>query len=101
MSTLNVRVDPRTAMLVERIARRTGRTKSAVVRDAPEALRDQDTKPALRPAEVMAHIIGSWDSGGLRLSERTGERFAKLLQDKNEARDTHRRRTLGRADRPH
>ena len=101
MSTLNVGVDPGTIRLVERIARRTGRTKSEVVRDALEALRDEDNKPEPRPSEAMAHIIGSWDSGGLRFSERTGEHFAKLLQAQNQAHDTHRHPTAGRADRSH
>ena len=99
MTTLNVRVDAETASFLERIARQTGRTKSAVVRDALQALREQTARSApLPPSEAMAHLIGSWDSGGLQLSERTGERFAQLLKEKKQARDTRRRRSAGRAD---
>jgi hypothetical protein len=83
MSIIKVRVDTETASLLERIARQTGRTKSEVVRDALQALRNQYAQPApLPPAKAMAHLIGSWDSGGMRLSERTGERFAQLLEEK-------------------
>jgi hypothetical protein len=101
MSTLNVRVDPETASFLERIARQTGRTKSEIVREALQALREQTASSApVPPSEAMAHLIGSWDSGGLQLSERTGERFAQLLQEKKQARGTHRRRSAGRANRP-
>ena len=31
----------------------------------------------------MAGLIGCWESGGARLSERTGERFARLLQEES------------------
>jgi Arc/MetJ-type ribon-helix-helix transcriptional regulator len=99
MSTLNVRIDSETASFVERLARETGRTKSEVVRDALEALRDQTAKLAVAPpSETMAHLIGSWDSGGMKLSERTGEGFARLLREKNHAHRSSRRGPAGRAD---
>jgi predicted transcriptional regulator len=102
MSTLNVRVDADTASFLERLARQTGRTKSDVVRDALQALREQNARSApVPPSEAMAQLIGSWDSGGLQLSERTGERFARLLQEKKQARGTRRRRSTGRANRSH
>lgn len=102
MTTLNVRVDSETASFLERIARQTGRTKSEVVRDALQALREQTAWSAtLPPSEAMAHLIGSWDSGGLQLSERTGERFAQLLKEKKQASGTRRRRSAGRSDRSH
>jgi hypothetical protein len=101
MSTIKVRVDTETASLLERVARQTGRTKSEVVRDALKALRNQYAQPApLPPAKAMAQLIGSWDSGGLQLSERTGERFAGLLQEKKPARGTGRRRSVGRGHCP-
>jgi hypothetical protein len=46
----------------------------------------------------MAHLIGSWDSGGMNLSERTGERFARMLQENKNAKRTRRRRTTRRTD---
>jgi hypothetical protein len=59
MAALNVRVDPQTAALLEQVARRTGRTKSEVVREALEALRDQARQSsAPTPSEAMRHLIG-------------------------------------------
>ena len=99
MSELNVRIDPEMAALLERVARQTGRTKSEVVRDALETLRARGSQRAAKsPAETMAGLIGCWDSGGARLSERTGERFARLLQEGKHAPRTGRRRPARRAD---
>ena len=39
-----------------------------------------------RPYDLVAHLIGCVDSGGARLSENTGEKFAKLLREKARAR---------------
>ena len=98
VSTLNVRIDPATAALLDRIARERGHSKSDVVRQALEALREQDVRhAAVPPAKAMAHLIGSWDSGGMQLSERTGERFAQLLREKNYAHRSGRRRSPGRS----
>jgi Arc/MetJ-type ribon-helix-helix transcriptional regulator len=95
-------VDAETASFLERLARETGRTKSDVVRDALQALRKQHAKLApLPPSESMAHLIGSWDSGGLQLSERTGERFAQLVKEKNQKLGARRRRPSNRSDRSH
>lgn len=99
MSALNVRIDPQTAALLDRVARESGRTKSEVVRDALETLgaRESRTAPP-SPAAAMAGLIGCWDSGGMRLSERTGERFARLLQEKSNGHRAGRRRPARRAD---
>ena len=87
------------AVLLERVARQTGRTKSEVVREALEMLRAHGTRIAVkRPAEAMAGLIGCWDSSGARLSERTGERFARLLQEVKHAQCTGRRRPARRVD---
>jgi len=99
MGALNLRVDAGTAAFLERVARQTGRTKSEVVREALEALRKEETQPkAVSPAETMAHLIGCWDSGGMKLSERTGDRFALLLQESKDDHRTGGRRTARRAD---
>ncbi|HEV2171329.1 MAG TPA: ribbon-helix-helix protein, CopG family [Candidatus Binatus sp.] len=97
MSTLNIRIDPQTAAFVDRIARERGVTKSEVVRQALAGLREQE-KPASRlPLSVrLAHLIGSGDSGGMQLSERTGERFAQMLLEERNAKRTRRRRTARR-----
>jgi hypothetical protein len=97
MSELNVRIDPEMAALLERLARQSGRTKSEVVREALEILRERGT-PVKPPAETMAGLIGCWDSGGARLSERTGERFARLVQEGKHAQRSGRRRPARRVD---
>jgi Arc/MetJ-type ribon-helix-helix transcriptional regulator len=98
MSGLSVRIDPEMAALLQRVARQTGRSTSEVVRDALETLRARGSRLVVkRPAEVMAALIGCWDSGGARLSERTGERFARLLQEGKHAPRTGRRRPARRA----
>jgi hypothetical protein len=99
MAALNVRVDPQTAALVERVARESGLTKSEVVRRALATLRENGARAAAAtPSEAMAHLIGSGDSGGMRLSERTGEQFARLLRERKNANRTGRRRSTRRAD---
>ncbi len=99
MSALNVRVDPGTAAFLERVARESGRSKSDVVREALELLREQGVgRAVVPPGEAMAHLIGCWDSGGMRLSERTGERFARMLREKSNGRRVGRRRAARRAD---
>ena len=99
MGTLNVRIDPETVALVERIAHERGLTKSEVVRQAIAALREQEKLDTRPPLSVrLAHIIGSWDSGGMQLSQRTGEKFARLLQERKHANRTRRRRTARRPD---
>lgn len=99
MAALNVRIDPTTLDLIDRVAHRTGRTRSEVVRDALKTLRargeDLSTPP---PSQAMAKMIGCWDSGGLRLSERTGERFAHMLAEKKDVHRPHRRGAPRRSD---
>jgi len=100
VSALNVRVDPGTASFLDRVARETGRTKSEVVRQALEALQEQgDRRAPVAPANAMAHLLGCWDSGGMQLSERTGERFAQLLREKSNGHSIGRRRAARRANR--
>jgi hypothetical protein len=44
-------------------------------------------------------IVGCWDSGGLNLSERSGERFAQIMKEKHaRVNRLNRRRVAGRAD---
>lgn len=98
MAALNIRIDAQTAAFLERVARERGLTKSEVVRQALATLRAQDKRPSRKtPYELMAHLIGSGDSGGMNLSERTGERFAQMLQENKNANRTRRRRSTRRA----
>src|SRR5438128_1619464 len=76
-----VRLDPETLRLMRRLARRTGATKSEIIRDAIRRLGVAESANAEpRTAyEAMEHAIGCWDSGGARLSEHTGRKFRALL----------------------
>ena len=82
MSTmLSVRLDRKTEGLLGRLARKKGRRKSDVVREALLALADKEAlslEPA-RPYDALAHLIGSVRGGRPDLSARTGERFRRLL----------------------
>jgi len=80
----SVRLDARTQGLIGRLAKRRGQTKSELIRSALEALVREAAEAEARTSGVtaydrVAHVIGVADSGGARLSERTGERFRDLL----------------------
>jgi len=84
MPLLSVRLDAKTEHLVDRLARTRGQTKSEVIREAIAmfAQREGGGKGPRRPYELIAHLIGCADSGGAKLSERTGEKFAALLRER-------------------
>ena len=85
---ISVRLDAKTTDVIERLARRTGRTKSQVVRAALlEFARREAVADRPRTAyEDIAHLIGCFDSTEKDLSERTGEKFAALVREKARAR---------------
>ena len=76
-----VRLDPRTESLLSHLAKRTGRTKSGVIREALVALSraEREAKARSSPYEAIAHLIGCARGGPKDLSERTGEKLRKLL----------------------
>ncbi len=78
---ISVRLDPKTESLVSRLARRTGRTKSEVIRDGLIALARAEARVEASPGpyEAIAHLIGCARGGPKDLSERTGEKLRKLL----------------------
>lgn len=81
-----VRLDPETLRLMQRLARRTGQTKSEIIRSAIRRL-GKGEGAARRPRtayEAMEHALGCCDSGGARLSEQTGEKFRALLVARRE-----------------
>ena len=79
-----VRLDPETESLVKRLARKTGRTKSQVIRDAIKALAKAEGAEGEGKTlyDAFAHVIGCASGGPPDLSERTGEKFAELLKRK-------------------
>ncbi len=98
MATLSIRLDFRIASAIDRIAAETGKTKSEIMR---EALIDYTEKvgqksASERPYDKMAPDIGCWNSGGMQLSTRTGEKFAEMLRRDRDARRAGRQRTASR-----
>jgi predicted DNA-binding protein len=80
----SVRLDARTESLIRRLAKRHGRTKSELIREAIESLAREAAEAeapgaALSAYDRVAHVIGIADSGGANLSERTGDQFRDLL----------------------
>ncbi len=86
--TTSVRMDAETERLLENLARERGSTKSEIVREAVRmaARRGQRSRTAERPHDAFRGIIGSVQGGPPGLSERTGERFRKLLLDRKRKR---------------
>ena len=99
MATFSIRLDGRIASAVDRIAAKTGKTKSEIVREALAGYVEEVNKKSAseRPYDKMAPYIGSWDSGGMQLSTRTGEKFTEmLLKERDERRRADRRRSSRR-----
>ena len=81
---LTVRLDAKTEALLKRLTKKTGRTKSQVIRDAIRVLAESEkrTDTAKGPYEAIKHLIGVASGGPPDLSERTGEKFRELLLKK-------------------
>lgn len=81
---LTVRVDVKTERLIQRLARKRGRSKSEVIRDAIGVLarRIQEQEEAERPYETVRDLIGSVHGGPSDLSVRTGEQFRRMVHAK-------------------
>ena len=80
----SVRLDPATESLVSGLARKTRRTKSQVIRDAIQLLARSDASRARTRTfyEDIAHLVGCASGGPPDLSERTGDKLRKLLQER-------------------
>ena len=81
---MSVRVSEKARREVARLARATGRTESAVVRDAIEDYVGRTPPP--RPYEALQDVIGMVEGGPTDLSEKTGEKFRALLLARRAAR---------------
>ena len=77
----SVRLDAETESLLRRLARQKRLTKSAVIREAVAsfARREKAARARKTPYEAAAHLIGSIKGLPPDLSERTGDRFYKML----------------------
>ncbi len=85
---MSVRLDDKTTDLITRLARRSGRTKSDIVRAAlvEFARHEMARERSASARDVLGDLVGSFDSGGQQLSTRTGERFAAVLRERKRAR---------------
>ena len=81
---LTVRIDVKTERLIQRLARKQGRSKSEVIRDAIGVLarQVQGQEEAERPFDTIRDLIGSIHGGPPNLSVRTGEQFRRMVQAK-------------------
>jgi len=77
----SVRLDKQMEVLIGRLAKRRGQTKSQVIREALENLaeREGDMGRPVTPYEAMAPSLGCAEGGPPDLSEQTGRRFARIL----------------------
>ena len=100
---ISVRLDRDTKASLARLAGRTGRSRSALVRDAIRRFAQEESgRGALELptfAERLAPYVGSVNSGGLQLSERSGERVREILLQRAKRRNTIAP-VAGRATRP-
>jgi predicted DNA-binding protein len=98
MPTLSLRLDAETASLVDSIARRTGLTKSEVMRAAIKdyARMLEDDSGESFYDKIKDHV-GRWESGDPYLSTRTGEEIAQMMLEERQRRDLGRCRTTRRA----
>ncbi len=80
----SVRLDADTEKILERLARTKGMTKSNVIRDAIALAAKESSRSTkhTRPYDAFAPYIGIARGGPPDLSERTGEKFRKLLLEK-------------------
>jgi hypothetical protein len=81
---LTVRVDQKTERLIQRLARKRGKSKSDVIRAAIDILakRAQEQEKTERPYDTVRDLIGSIRGGPPDLSMRTGEHFRRKVQVK-------------------
>ncbi len=82
---ITVRLDPKTEGLLRRLIRKTGRTKSQIIRDAIERFaKEEDAGGGGEgPFAAFAPYIGIAKGGPPDLSERTGEKVAKMLRERH------------------
>ena len=74
---ISVRVSEKTSRAVARRARASGRTESAVVRQAIEDYVERE--PTEAPYEALRSLVGIVRDGPSDLSERSGDRVRSLL----------------------
>jgi hypothetical protein len=80
---LTVRLDAREKRLLDETHKRLGVSYSQIVRDAIIRYANQSKKESeMTLADRWAPYIGKFDSGGLNLSERTGDKVRKQFEER-------------------
>ena len=84
----SVRLDKKTGMLVERLAREDGRTRSDVIREAIVTYGSRRGSSSARTLyDIISPYVGVTKGGPTDLSERTGEKFLAALVAQKKERD--------------
>jgi predicted DNA-binding protein len=82
---ISIRLDDKTRRTISRIARAKGRSQSEIVREAIQAF-VRDDASEVRPYDQWKDVIGIIKGGPRDLSERTGEKFTRLLLERRRRR---------------
>jgi predicted DNA-binding protein len=82
---ISIRLDDKTRRTISRIARAKGRSQSEIVREAIQAF-VRDDASEVRPYDQWKDVIGIIKGGPRDLSERTGEKFTRLLLERRKRR---------------
>lgn len=82
---ISIRLDDKTRRTISRIARAKGRSQSEIVREAIQAF-VRDDASEVRPYDQWKDVIGIIKGGPPDLSERTGEKFTRLLLERRKRR---------------
>ncbi len=71
----SVRLDPETESVVRRLARKTGRTKSSIIREAILKMAEDEVRPTLGATlfDKMADLLGVGHGGPPDLASRSEE----------------------------
>ncbi len=98
----SLRLDPDTERRIRDLASTTGRSRSAVVREAvahyaSEA--DRSKQAVITAFDRLRAYVGVTDSGGAQLSKGTHAKYHAALGEKHRARSTGGRRSTHRAAR--
>jgi metal-responsive CopG/Arc/MetJ family transcriptional regulator len=82
---ISIRLDDKTRRTISRIARAKGRSQSEIVREAIQAF-VRDDASEVPPYDQWKDVIGIIKGGPPDLSERTGEKFTRLLLERRKRR---------------
>ena len=84
----SLRLDPETEARIRRLSADTGRSRSAVVREAVAhyaSMRDANARPASSAYDRLKPFVGVVDTGGANLSTDTHAKYRESLRRKHRA----------------